>query len=104
MAGMQADTLYLACTRPAMTRGVPMEGFYMNLIGTAFFGMFMGSPWWWGLFFPVHLVLRAYANKNPNFFRECRMWFETKGANAGGSLYALPNWSARKVQELPTSV
>lgn len=104
MSGLVYDPLYLACTRPAMTKGVPLEGFYTNLLGTFFFGMFMGSPWWWAVYFPIHWAMRSYANKNPNFFRECRVWYATKGRNAGGTLYALPNWNARKAKEISSSV
>ncbi len=104
MTGLVRDPLYLACTRPAMTKGVPMEGFYVNFFGSFLVGLFLGNPFWWIIYFPMHMIMRAYANKNPNFFRESRMWFQTKAANVGGTLYALPNWNATKAKELHSSL
>lgn len=102
--GLRGETLYLACTRPAMKRGVPMEGWYLNFLGTFFFGLIMGSPLWWVCYLVIHPFMRAYANKNPNFFRECRMWFDTKGMLAGACLYAIPSRNATKAEDLPTYV
>jgi type IV secretion system protein VirB3 len=104
MGGLTRDTLYLACTRPAMRWGVPVEGYYLNLFGTFVFGMVMGSPLWWGLFVVFHLPMRALADRDPNFFRELRMWLETKGANIGGQLAALPSRRPRRAAGLTSSV
>lgn len=98
------DTLYLACTRPAMRRGVPVEGFAINLAVTFVFGMVMGSPLYWGLFIVVHLAMKALTDRNPFFFRELRLWFETTGANLGGALYVLPARRPRCPGELPSAV
>lgn len=98
------DTLFVAATRPAMKFGVPYEGFMLNVGIVTFGGMFAGSPLWWALGVPVHFVMRFQAARNPGFFRELRMWFETKGANAGGRLWALPDRPARKGEELPSAI
>ena len=102
--GYKGDVLYLACTRPAMKRGVPMEGYYMNLFGSFFFGLVMSSPFYWAVGVLFHPLLRALANKNPGFFREWRMWFATKGAINGVCLYALPSANARKPSEVKSYV
>lgn len=104
MQGLTRDTLYLACTRPAMRWGVPMEGWYINLFGTFLIGMVMGSPLYWALFVVVHLPMRGLANVNPNFFRELRLWLETKGRNIGGTLAAMPSDRARRAEELASNV
>lgn len=104
MSGVVRETLFLACTRPAMKWGVPMEGFFLNAYGVLLLGMILGSPLWWALMVPVHYVLKWYSNKNPNFFREMRIWYDTKGLNIGGTLWALPPSGSRDPEELPTSV
>jgi type IV secretory pathway VirB3-like protein len=104
MAGRTKEILFLACTRPAMRWGVPAEGFALNLFGTFIFGMVMGSPLWWGMFFIFHMPMRALASVNPNFFHELRMWMATKGANIGGVLMALPSRPARRPSEMASSV
>jgi type IV secretion system protein VirB3 len=104
MSELSRDTLYLACTRPAMKWGVPIEGYVLNVGLTWIFGMALGSPLYWAAFFPVHLVMRALANKNPNFFRELRLWLETKGSNITGTLNALPVGRPRKAAEVASAV
>ena len=104
MTALRRETLFLACTRPAMRYGVPMEGFYLNSFGVVFVGMIMGSPFYWLLMVPVHYVMKWYANKNPNFFRELRIWWMTKGRNVGGALWAMPRKGPRDPENLPASV
>lgn len=104
MSGLVHDPLFLAVTRPAMKWGVPMEGYFLNLFGTFIFGMVMGSPLWWGLFFVVHLPMRALANRDPTFFRELRLWLETKGSNIHGALAAMPNRRPTRAEELASAV
>lgn len=88
---LRVDTLFLACTRPAMHWGVPMEGFYFNIFGTALFAFIVGrgNPFYWLIFFVLHLPMVALANKNPNFFHEWIMWLDTKGRMVGGILHAI---------------
>jgi type IV secretion system protein VirB3 len=104
MSGVRREELFLACTRPAMRWGVPMEGLYINLSAGTVFGMIMGSPVYWLVMIPVHYAMKFQSNKNPNFFREVRIWFSTKGANAGGVLWALPAHGPRSAEEYPTSI
>ena len=85
-----ADPLFLACTRPAMKLGAPMEAAYANLFCTIIGGMVLGSPVWWLLVPVFHVPMVVLANRNPNFFHELRMWFETYGQVIGSVLPALP--------------
>ena len=88
---LQAETLWLAPTRPAMKAGVPMEGFYLNLLGTFMFGMIMGAPYYWLVGVLLHyVVLRPLATWDPNFFRVLRLWLSTKGEGIGSETYGAP--------------
>lgn len=110
MAGLTVDPLFLACTRPAMRYGVPHEGFMLNVLGSFFFGLVMGSPLYWGVFVVLHFPMRALTNWDHNFFRVLRLWAATKGAGMGADLYGgsalapLPSSRARKGSEIPSSV
>lgn len=100
-APLVADPLFLACTRPAMKLGAPMEAAYANLFCTIIGGMVLGSPVWWLLVPVFHVPMVVLANRNPNFFHELRMWFETHGQVVGSVLPALPPARTRRT---PTSV
>lgn len=104
MEHLPRDTLYLACTRPAMKWGVPIEGWTLNVALMWIVGMALGSPLYWAAFLPIHGGMRMLANKNPGFFRELRLWLETKGSNLSGTLNTLPARRARKVEELSSAV
>ena len=88
---MHPETLWLAPTRPAMVKGVPYEGFYINLLGTFFFGLIMGAPYYWIIGFVVHyVILRPLASWDANFFRVLRLWVDTKASSFGSELYGAP--------------
>lgn len=84
---LERHDLYLACTRPAMRWGVPWEGWALNVFGIGYLGMILGSPLWWLLIAPAHYAMRFATNRNPNFFRELRMWLDARGAVPGGTLW-----------------
>ena len=72
------DILFLACTRPAMIAGVPMEAFGFNIIitGVAFLG---GNNLLYLLVAPVlHVVFRLIVKNDYNQFRVLLVWFNTK--------------------------
>lgn len=107
----QPEQLWLAPTRPAMVRGVPYEGFYINLLGTFLFGMVMGSPLYWAIGLLIHYaILRPLTIWDPNFFRVLRLWLVTKGEGAGSDLYGapvlvpLPSRRAEKLEEYQVCV
>ena len=84
------DTLFLAATRPALKWGVPAEGLWINVGGTAliFAWVGRGNPLYWALFPLLHFPMVAQTNRNPNFFHEIRMWWETC-VSIGRTLYAI---------------
>lgn len=94
---LAAHTLYLAPTRPAKRWGVPAEGLFLNTAGNFILvPLLTGTVWLWFVIWPaVHFGMRHLANKNPNFFRELRMWAATKLAIAGSTLYCLPSGNRR---------
>jgi type IV secretion system protein VirB3 len=90
------DTLFLACTRPAMFLGVPMEAMGINLIvsATAFLA---GHSLLYLLIAPaVHLVFRAVCKSDHNAFRILWLYVETKGRSRNGSL-----WGGSSATPLP---
>ena len=108
---LQHETLFLACTRPAMRWGVPMEAWYLNLFGTFLVGMILGSPLYWVIGVPVYVLTRLLAAWEPNFFGILRRWAETKGQSFGAATYggstllALPPPDARGgMQDYPACV
>lgn len=73
------DTLFLACTRPAMVLGAPMEAVGINIILTAITFLAGRSL---GLLFiapALHLVFQAICKTDPNAFRVLWLWLQTRG-------------------------
>lgn len=94
---LQEDVLLLACTRPALILGVPMEAMGVNLIvsTTAFLA---GGSLLYLLTGPVlHLVFRAISKADPNAFRVLYLFVETKGRSRNGGL-----WGGSSTSPLPT--
>jgi type IV secretion system protein VirB3 len=90
------DTLFLACTRPAMFLGVPMEAMGINLIvsATAFLA---GHSLVYLMIAPaVHLVFRAVCKSDHNAFRILWLYVETKGRSRNGGL-----WGGSSATPLP---
>jgi type IV secretion system protein VirB3 len=100
------DTLFLACTRPAMFWGVPFEGFMLNFCMTFLLGLWLGSPAYWLLGVAIHFPMRVLTSIDHNFFRVWRLWLETKGAAIGSDLWggsalvALPSKPRRRASEV----
>ena len=89
-AALARDTLFLACTRPAMKWGVPMQGAYANLFGTCLFAMAVGrgNPAFYLLFPLMHFPMAVLSDRNPLFFHEQTMWLRTRGTIIGAVLHA----------------
>ena len=84
------DTLFLACTRPAMVAGVPMESMGANLILSSTVFLAAHSPAYLLIAPALHLVFRAICKHDHNAFRVLWQFIETKGrsrtsATWGGS-------------------
>lgn len=98
------DTLFLACTRPAMIAGVPMEAMGINLMISAV-AFLAGHSLLYLLTAPaVHLVLAAVCKTDHNAFRILYLYVDTKGRarNAGlwGGSSATPLPLVRRRQPL----
>lgn len=61
--------LFLACTRPAMVAGAPMEAVGLNLVVTASVFLLAGSPAWLSVGVALHFVFRAVCKRDPFAFR-----------------------------------
>lgn len=100
------DILFLACTRPAMVLGAPMEAVGLNLIVTATIFLAAHSPLYLLAAIPIHLVCQAICKHDANAFSVLWQFIETKGRArtrrlwGGSSATPLPlrrTYSAREV-------
>ena len=81
------DVLFLACTRPAMVLGVPMEAMGANLMvsATAFLA---GHSLLYLLVAPAtHLVFAGVCRAEPNAFRLLLLYADTKGRARNAALW-----------------
>ena len=108
--GLTEDTLFLACTRPAMWRGVPLEAVGINLMATSIFFVMMGNPFYMLIGVVIHFTIRALVSRDYNFFTTLRLWFETKARArntelwGGSSVSPLPLRAAKKPREVRVHV
>ena len=84
------DVLFLACTRPAMVMGVPMEAMGVNVIVSACAFLAAHSLVYLLVAPALHLVFRGVCRTDPNAFRVLFLFVQTKGrartaASWGGS-------------------
>ena len=79
------DPLFLACTRPALVLGVPMEAMGLNLIASTVAFLAGGSLLYLLIAPALHAVFRAICKADPNAFRVLYLYVETRGRarNAG---------------------
>lgn len=104
--GLTEDTLFLACTRPAMWQGVPLEGVCINVMATAIFFVLMKNPFYMLIGVVGHYLLRFLVREDYNMFTVARLWMETKGRSrhsakwGGSSVSPLPLHRARSAREV----
>ena len=92
------DTLFLACTRPAMILGVPMEAMGLNAILSTVAFLGSGSILYLLVAPGLHLVFRAICRSDPNAFRVLYLYAQTKGRAPNRGL-----WGGSSAAPLPTS-
>lgn len=81
------EPLFLACTRPALILGVPMEAMGVNLIVSTV-SFLAGGSLLYLLIAPVlHLVFQAICKADPNAFRVLYLYVETRGRARNGGLW-----------------
>ncbi len=76
---LEEEPLFLACTRPAMIWGVPMEAVGVNVMVSCIAFLSAGSMLWLLVAPALHLVFGAVCRSDPNDFRVIYLWVETKG-------------------------
>ena len=55
------DTLFLACTRPAMWHGVPLEALAINAMATTIFFVVMENPLYMAIGAVIHYAITGKA-------------------------------------------
>lgn len=86
-ARLTEDTLFLACTRPAMVGGVTMEAVGLNLIFSCVLFLVAGSILYAFVAVPLHLCAQAICRHDPNQFRILFAWLDTRGRQRNSSLW-----------------
>lgn len=90
------EPLFLACTRPAMVAGVPMEAVGVNLVISATVFLAAHSPFYLLIAPALHLVFAAVCKHDHNAFRVLWMFIETKGRARNTAL-----WGGSSATPLP---
>lgn len=90
------DPLFLACTRPAMIMGVPMEAMGVNVMVSGLAFLVGGSLLYLLVAPAMHLVFRAICRVDHNAFRLLLVFVDTKGRSRNGSL-----WGGSSATPLP---
>lgn len=104
------DTLFLACTRPAMWQGVPLEGLVYVACGTMVTFVLVKNPLYLGIGVVLFYVMKAFVSRDYNMFGVLRLWSETKARSrnnarwGGSSISPLPLRRARKPHEVSVNV
>lgn len=81
------DPLFLACTRPAMVMGVPMEAMGINVILSGLVFLIGGSLLYLLVAPALHLVFRAVCRADHNAFRLLFVYVDTKGRARNSALW-----------------
>ena len=92
------DPLFLACTRPAMILGVPMEAMGVNVIVSGVVFLVGGSLLYLLVAPALHLVFRAICRADHNAFRLLFVYVDTKGRARNGAL-----WGGSSTSPLPVA-
>jgi len=85
---LEEDTLFLACTRPAMVGGVTMEAMGINVILTTLLYILAGSIAYALVGIVFHLIFKALVKHDHNMFRVLLAWVETRGRSRTGAFWA----------------
>lgn len=84
---LEEDTLFLACTRPAMIVGVTMEAMGINIMLTTILYITAGSIAYALVGVVFHFVFRALVKHDHNMFRILIAWVETRGRSRNASYW-----------------
>lgn len=92
---LEDDTLFLACTRPAMIGGVTMEAMGVNMIFTTILFILAGSIAYALVGVVFHFIFKAILRHDHNMFRVLLGWVDTRGRGRNG-----PHWGGSSVTPL----
>ncbi|MDW9960361.1 type IV secretion system protein VirB3 [Sinorhizobium meliloti] len=84
---LEEDTLFIACTRPAMIAGVTVEAMGMNIMLTTILYIVAGSVAYALVGVVFHLVFRALVKRDHNMFRILLAWIETRGRSRNSAYW-----------------
>lgn len=84
---LEDDTLFLACTRPAMIAGVTMEAMGINVMASALLFLVCGSILYGLVAIPIHLICRGIVRYDHNAFRILVAWLDTRGRARNAHLW-----------------
>ncbi|MFG1280324.1 type IV secretion system protein VirB3 [Xanthobacter autotrophicus] len=84
---LEEDTLFLACTRPAMVAGVTMEAMGINVILTTILYILAGSIAYALVGIVFHRVFKTLVKHDHNMFRVLMAWIETRGRSRNGAFW-----------------
>ena len=76
---LTTDTLFLACTRPAMFAGVTVEAMGINVFVTTLLFLGLGSIFYALIGVVLHGLCRVIVRHDHNAFRVLAGWADTKG-------------------------
>ncbi|PWC56208.1 hypothetical protein TSH7_28675 [Azospirillum sp. TSH7] len=108
--GLTEDPLFLACTRPAMWRGVPLEAVALTGMATTIVFVMMGNPLYLLVGVALHGAIRLVIAYDHNLFGLLRLWADTKARArnreiwGGASVSPLPPVRPRQARELRVHV
>lgn len=91
------EPLFLACTRPAMVLGVPMEAMGVNVIVSGVVFLVGGSLLYLLAAPALHLVFRAICKADHNAFRLLFVYVDTKGRSRNGAFWGGSSTSPLRV-------
>ena len=97
---LEEEPLFLACTRPAMIWGVPMEAVGLNVMVSCIAFLAAGSMLWLLVAPALHLVFAAVCKSDPNAFRVIYLWVETKGRARNGGVWGGSSPSPLRLRRL----
>jgi len=81
------DPLFLACTRPAMVMGVPMEAMGVNVILSGLIFLIGGSLLYLLVAPALHMVFRGVCRADHNAFRLLLVYLDTRGRARNSALW-----------------
>ncbi|WP_273793758.1 type IV secretion system protein VirB3 [Brucella anthropi] len=97
-SALAEDTLFIACTRPAMFAGVTMEAMGINVIATTIFYLAAGSVAYALVGIVFHFIFRALVKHDHNMFRIMLAWVETRGRSRN-----ISHWGGSSLSPLKLS-